>query len=92
MLDEKEKENKIKYLRSLDYPIMVKRIRAVGGKPGYYFVYLPDFGPCVCSGVGDTINDAIGAMNRTKKLVFQFLVDNGIPIPEPRPFPFCINS
>lgn len=90
MLSDVDKEEKIRELLSLNYPVTIVRIGHRDGKAGYYFAYLPDFGPCVCSGTGDTINEAIAVMNKNKLIIFRFLVYNGIPIPAPRPLPSCI--
>jgi predicted RNase H-like HicB family nuclease len=52
---------------------------------GYYFVWHPEFGYCACSATGDTLEEAISNLHRTREFVIEYYAECGRPIPAPLP-------
>jgi predicted RNase H-like HicB family nuclease len=68
----------LEYFMSLTYPIVVEELPDRG-----YVAYIPVLGEHMFTACGDTIDEAISALEEVKRDRFRLLLDNGIPIPEP---------
>jgi len=71
----------LEYFMSLNYPIVVEELPDHEG--GGYIAYIPMLGEHMFTACGDTIDEAISALDEVKRDHFRFLLDKGIPIPEP---------
>jgi len=80
-------QEKIDWYLSLHYPIKIFYIVEGSGKD-YYYAYLTDFGPSMCSATGDTISEAIYTLNKVKNEIITFMVKSGRLIPKPEKPPF----
>jgi len=71
----------LEYFMSLTYPIVVEELPDYEG--GGYIAYIPVLGEHMFTACGDTIDEAISALEEVKRDHFRSLLDKGIPIPEP---------
>jgi predicted RNase H-like HicB family nuclease len=65
------------------YPIEVYLRDEKGDRP-YFIAFLPDFGETVCSGVGDTVEEALQSLEKTKLDVTEYYRENNKPLPKRR--------
>jgi predicted RNase H-like HicB family nuclease len=72
----------LKDYMSLPYLIEIERIKERDG--GGFLARLPQFGKLGIIGDGDTRDEALSDLEESKKIRFQYYLDNGIDIPEPQ--------
>lgn len=74
-------KKKLSYYSKLDYPIEVLKIPDELG--GGYTASIPQLGRNAFIGDGETIEEAIRDLEKTKKEIFADYLKKGMPIPEP---------
>lgn len=70
---------------TVEYPVMIHKVE--DSDDSYYMAYLPDFGMSTCSAVGDTMTEALEALEGVKQDVIVHFIESGHEIPTPSKCP-----
>ena len=72
----------LEYYMKLNYPVVIYKIPDEEG--GGYIAYIEELGKHVFTGSGDTIEEAMQHLESIKKEMFQYYIDSGEYLPEPK--------
>lgn len=73
----------IKYYTNLTYGIIIRELRDDDGT--VFMALTKELNPDAFYGTGDTPAEAIEDFNSTREELFEYYLQNGLPIPEPEP-------
>jgi predicted RNase H-like HicB family nuclease len=70
---------------AVKYPVEIHHLEEEDGS-NYVFAFHPDFGSSMCSATGDTIDEALKALDNVRADILDHLVNKGVEIPKPYSF------
>lgn len=79
------KNSTLEYYMAQDYPIEIRAIPSDMG--GGYSASIPHLGRMAFFAVGDTIPEALTALDEVKEVMFEDMISRGKSIPAPPPLP-----
>lgn len=80
----------LNYYLDLNYALVVKKV--VDDEETYFEIKIRELDPLTFHSIGETIEEALDNLENVKAEMFQYYLDNNLPIPEPESEPELLPS